>query len=150
MLVAVSKDADKLPCLQRCAAAAILSLPQALNQGRPLNAADVLHFLAFAAILGCVAYLGAFWQFWFFTRFFMRRSYRTLTLHRSSTVFGVAGALFIPTMYFANLIVPESIWGATEVGIMIAFLIASFVGAIRILRRGELQTQAGEIVDCPK
>jgi hypothetical protein len=123
----------------------ILLFPEALNQDRPLSAADVTHYLAFMALFGCVAYLGAFWQFWMFTRFLLRRSYGTVALHRSSTVFGVAAVLFMPTIYVAHFIVPEGMWGVIEVGVMITFFVTPFVVAVRILRRSNPSSETALI-----
>jgi hypothetical protein len=135
MIIGNSNGTERIPNLTSCASAVAITLPAALNQNRPLSAADIVHYLGFIVLVGFVAYLGAFHTLWVVTRFAGRRSFRTL--HRASTAFGVVSALFLPTIYFAHLISPENIFGLIEIGIMITFPFSAFAIAIRILRKGE-------------
>ena len=130
-----SKDTDRRLCSQMCVCAAVLTLPPGIEH--PANVADAIHYLAFVVLFGVVAYLGTFWVLWTTTRIlvFGYASYRTM--HRASTVFGVAAVLCLPTIGFAFIIPPGNILGVTVVGLMIAFAVTAFVIAIRILRKGD-------------
>ena len=114
--------------------ATVLSLPPALKQ-HPIGAPDVLRFLGLGVFLGFVVYLGTFWVLWIYTRFFKRRSNRTL--HRASAVLGLGFALFVPTMY-CRYIFPGRI-GITIGGVlMVAIWIGAFVIAMRILWKDDV------------
>jgi hypothetical protein len=137
--------------LRECTAAAVLTLPLAPNQNRPIDAFDLMHYAVFVVLAGVVGYLGTLWVLWFFThfmRFAVRCPFRKL--HRASSVFGVAFALSLLAIGFAMNIVPKGILGITEVGFMLIFFITALVLAIRILRRVEHRTETGSLSGGPK
>ena len=112
---------------------AVLYFPEALNQ-HPFGTMDFVRNLAFSILIGIWMYLIALSTFWFHGLFFKRRSLRTL--HRASTVIGLAFALILQTMYLPHIL-PENVGGVIEVGLMIAIFISALVIAFRILWRGE-------------
>jgi uncharacterized membrane protein len=124
------------------------SLPSALNQDRPANAQDILHYLVFVLLAGLIVYAGTFWSLWLFTRLFARRSYRTI--HKAAAVFGVAAAAALPLIYLAHALIPDSIWSVSEVILMIAIVIAAFVLAFRLLRRRDSSSELSPMVHRPK
>lgn len=136
MLVANSKPAMACSVVTQ-------SLPSGLSQHHRFDAVDVMHYLAFMLLLGCVGYFGLFWVVWVTTRVFRigRCSYRTL--HKASTVTGVASFLFMPAMYFATNLPSGIIRGVTETGLLIAFPVTALGVAIRILLRAESSPEAG-------
>ena len=102
------------------ASPAVLLFPEALNQqgGGPfLGTLGVMRVMSFATFLAVMVYLTAFVVLWILTRFFARRSLRTL--HRASSVFGVAILCFVATMYCA-FIIPGTIGEIIEGCLMIA------------------------------
>jgi cellulose synthase/poly-beta-1,6-N-acetylglucosamine synthase-like glycosyltransferase len=133
-----------------CAPAAILTLPPAIEHRA--NATDMMFYLGFVAAFGLVGYLGAFWTLWFHSRLFpLFAPHSIKTLHRASTVFGVAGLLFMPTIALvAYIIPPGNIFGVIEIGLMIAFAVTPFVIANRILRKGDSSSETGADVQSPK
>ena len=150
MLVADSKDTYRHSSLQMCASAAVLTLPPAIEHRTTVF--DVIHYLAFVVLFGLVAYLGAFWTLWFHSRFFpLFAPHSIKTLHRASTVFGVAALLFLPTIALvAYIIPPGNIFGVIEIGLMIAFVVTAFVTANRVLRKGDSSSETGSDVQSPK
>jgi hypothetical protein len=144
-------DPRKMPLvanLRRQASVVVPSLPSALNQNRPISTADILHYLAFMLLTGLVMYVGTLWCLWLFTRLFMRRSFRTL--HEAATAVGVASALCLPTLYLAHAVVPERIWGVSEVTLIIVIAVAACTVVFRLLTRGDTSFMSDESSIGPK
>jgi hypothetical protein len=133
MLNAYEEDGHRPACSTAWTCVAVVSLPPA--QYHQINALDVIHYLVFVVLVGVWAYLGALSVFFVVTAVFAHRSFRTL--HKASTAFGVAFALFLPTMSFTYFWVPKNIQGLVEVSLMAGLLIAAFIIAIRILWKGD-------------